>query len=220
MKYIKKSIRNEPASLKETRSTPGSTYDDCYKEPIRLALLLEQGSICAYCMRRIDNNKNKKGLPNTRIEHFEAQSNQEDLKLNYLNMLGVCDGNEGNSNSQLTCDKRRGNQLLTIDPRKKTCEKLIAYDNNGNIYSDNPRVEKELNEVLGLNHRNLVRDRENIIKTARTRLQIVYKKKKNHTWSKSDILKEINSWQSKNNNRYREFCMAAIYYLEKKLVRL
>ena len=144
MKYIQKNIKNEPASLKETRSTPGATFDDCNKSDIRAALLIEQGAICAYCMRRIDDGITK-GKPNTRIEHFEAQSHEVNLRMNYLNMLGVCDGNEGSPRYLQTCDKKRGNQTLTLDPRTKTCEQLIAYLDNGIIFSNNE--EKELSLI-------------------------------------------------------------------------
>ena len=49
MKYIQKNLKNEPISLKEKRSTPGANFDSCSKEDIRIALLAEQGKICAYC---------------------------------------------------------------------------------------------------------------------------------------------------------------------------
>jgi len=220
MKYIKKDIKNEPISLRETRSTPGSTYDDCNKEDIRLALLQEQGAICAYCMRRIDARFNNKGLPTTRIEHFEAQSDNKELQMNFLNMLGVCDGREGNPKHDLTCDKRRGNTTLSIDPRNLSCERFIAYHSNGIIYSNNKKMDHELNEVLGLNNQNLIIERGKIIKNIRERLKRLYKKKKDQTWSKSDLTKEINHWKSRNNSKYREYCMIAIYYLEKKIARL
>lgn len=220
MKYIQKHIKNEPISLKATRSTPGATFDDCNKAHIRTALLREQGYICAYCMRRIDDATTK-GKPNTRIEHYEAQSHEESLRMNFLNMLGVCDGNEGNPKHLQTCDKRRGNQNLTLDPRTKICESLIAYQDNGIIYSDNENKEEELNEILGLNNENLIRERLSVIKVARERMQRYYrKKKKNPSWTKSDLTKEIKYWNTQKSNKYPEYCRIAIYYLEKKLARL
>lgn len=220
MKYIQKHIKNEPVSLKETRSTPGATFDDCKKSAIRTALLSEQGAICAYCMRRIDDSITK-GKPNTRIEHFEAQSQEVNLRMNYMNMLGVCDGNEGNPRQLQTCDKRRGNQILSLDPRTKTCEQLIAYLDDGTIYSNNEDKEKELNEVLGLNNENLIRERNSVIKIARGRMQRYNKKKKrNPSWTKSELTKEIKYWKTKKENKYAEYCRIAIFYLEKKLARL
>lgn len=220
MKYIQKHIKNEPVSLKATRSTPGATFGDCKKSDIRTALLIEQGYICAYCMRRIDDAMTN-GKPNTRIEHYGAQSHEESLRMNYLNMLGVCDGNEGNPKHLQTCDKRRGNQTLTLDPRTRVCEDLIAYQDNGTIYAKKEGEDKELNEVLGLNNENLIRERFSVVKIARERMQRYYrKKKKNQSWTKSDLTKEIKYWSTQKDNKYPEYCRIAIYYLEKKLARL
>ncbi len=49
---------NEPLKWTEHKSTPGATYQRIPE--LADALLKEQGSICAYCMRRIpiiDSNK-------------------------------------------------------------------------------------------------------------------------------------------------------------------
>ena len=114
MRYIPKRTSNEPDSLKAIRLTNGAAFDDCNKQDIREILLSEQGHLCAYCMRRIDNSRNKKGLPNTRIEHYETQATQPNLQLSFINMLGVCDGNEGNPKHLQHCDKKRTeNKSLT-----------------------------------------------------------------------------------------------------------
>ncbi len=220
MRFIQKKLSNEPTSLKEKRSTPGSNFDSCNKNDIRVALLLEQGYLCAYCMRRIDNNLNDKGQPNTNIEHFKAQSNDETLRMNYMNMLGVCDGNKGNAKHLQTCDKRRDNRILKIDPRKKNCEKLINYQDNGLIYSTHKETDIELNEVLGLNNENLVKERQNVVRVTRKRMLRYSKKKKGNQWSKKDLNKEIKYWTNQKDNRYKEYCRIAICYLEKKIARL
>jgi len=219
MKYIKKNKHNEPRSLKENRSTPGATYDDCNKEAIRLALLKEQGYICAYCMRRIDNTR-QKGIPQTKIEHFIPQTKAIGLSMNYMNMIGVCKGNEDQPELKFTCDKKRGSKPLTIDPRKKICEINIAYQPDGIIYSNNKKIDQELNEILGLNNEILVKNRRNIVEATRNNLNKIYKNKRNQTWSKSDLTQAINLWNAKANGKHREYCMIAVYYLEKKLARL
>jgi len=57
MRYIPKKISNEPASLRATRLTDGANFDSTNKSDIREALLKEQGYLCAYCMRRIENER-------------------------------------------------------------------------------------------------------------------------------------------------------------------
>jgi uncharacterized protein (TIGR02646 family) len=111
MKYIHKEVSNEPQSLKEFRSTPNSTYDDCNKADIRKALLKEQGYLCAYCMSRISDKLDKDARPKMTIEHYDAQSTDEGGRLKYVNMLGVCRGGEGGPGHALHCDKSRRNDV-------------------------------------------------------------------------------------------------------------
>ena len=224
MKYIEKKIENEPDSLKRTRSTPGSTYNDVNRVDVRNSLLTEQGGICAYCMQRISDKLDDKGQPLTTIEHYVAQKADEgegnELTMNYMNMLGICRGNDGSPKHLQHCGNRRGKTPLSIDPRNPICETLIKYeDTTGKIYSDNPNIDKDLNETLGLNGENLINNRKRIISIARLVMQNKYKKKKNKSWSKSDLQSEINRWKSKSD-KYEEYCMAAVFYLERKLARL
>jgi len=144
MKYIEKKMNNEPRSLRTYRSTPGAAYDSCNKTDIREALLNEQGYLCAYCMRRIKSKT-------TDIEHYLAQSNDPKLKLNYRNMLGVCNVSEGMPSKEQHCDKSRGNQILSINPLGKGCENEIKYGSDGEIYSGNSSVNHDLNIKLNLN---------------------------------------------------------------------
>jgi len=221
MRYIHKKVSNEPGSLKATRLTNGATFDDANKEDIREVLLLEQGYLCAYCMRRIDNNRNDKGLPNTRIEHYETQATQPNLQLSFMNMLGVCDGNEGNPKRLQHCDKKRTiNKALTIDPRNKNCEQLIKYETSGLLKSDNIDVDIDLNTELNLNNQRFTNNRKKAIDTAILAIQKNYKKKTNGTWKKADLQKELKFWKTRNNQRFHEYCGAAIFYLERKLARL
>ena len=60
-------------------------------------LLKEQGHICAYCMRRIPDER--KGLPHVKIEHWNARNGEHGETcgsygaLDYGNFLAVCSGN-------------------------------------------------------------------------------------------------------------------------------
>ncbi|MFK7772723.1 MAG: retron system putative HNH endonuclease [Saprospiraceae bacterium] len=223
MKHIQKLIANEPASLREYRSTPGASYNDCNKNDIRIELLNEQGFICAYCNRRLKNDHDEKGNPNTRIEHYQARSDEkigDSLKLNFMNMLGVCNGNEGKPKHLFHCDKSRGNQELFIDPRNELCEGFVKYQSDGTIYSDDERVEKDINEVLKLNNDKLIRGRKEIMLKVVSEMKRKYKKRQGETWKRSDLLSEINVWNTRANNKFHPFCNTAIFYLNKKLSRL
>lgn len=221
MKHIIKKRENEPSSLIEYRSTPNANYDDCNKEDIRLALLKEQGYICAYCMQRINNRRNKNGEPLTTIEHYKAQSHDENLRLNYFNMLGVCRGNEGQPRRLQHCDSSRGNIPLKINPLDKNCESLVKYSSSGDIYSEHEIIDNDLQNTLNLNQKWLVEGRKNAIDLAIQTLQHKYKKKQGQGWSRSDLIKEIKTWESRNSDtQFQPFCQAVIYYLKKKLSRI
>lgn len=212
MKCIIKNIKNEPISLKELRSTPGATYDDCNKEDIRTELIKEQGRICAYCMRRISDKLNAYGQPKMTIEHYIPRSVDSSLALNYLNMLGVCKGGEKGPGHLRHCDKSRGNNPLVIDPRKKNCEDLIKYTPRGEVYSDDERINYDLDNTLNLNIRSLKDGRATAIELSRQILK---------SFSKGAIQNKIKELESLNKKgQYAEFCQAAIYYLQKKLRQL
>ncbi len=220
MKHIEKRLKNEPASLKEKRSTPGASFDSCNKDDIRNALLKEQGYICAYCMQRISQNLNEEGKTVTKIEHYQAQSSDNSLQLNYMNMLGVCRGNEGEAKKLQHCDTARGNQRLTVNPLDANCESLVKYETSGDIYSDNENVNHDLTAILKLNNQRLVEYRKEAIDAARQAMMTRANKNKEQTWSKKDLTAEIKRWKSRVEGKFEPFCMAAVYYLERKLARL
>lgn len=214
MKYILKAAGNEPQSLKEVRSTPGSTYDDCNKADIRRALLKEQGHICAYCMSRINNDLDMMGRPKMNIEHYAAQSGEdgEKLRLNYFNMLGVCTGGEGGPAHLMHCDKSRKNTTLTVDPRTPQCEDLVKFAANGTVFSEDERVETDLNQTLNLNVRSLKSGRAAAIQAAKSTLK---------SYSKGAIQQQLKKLEQKGSEgKYEVYCQAAIYILRKKLHQL
>lgn len=148
MIYIKKT--SEPRSLVEHRCTPGADFDGLDKSELREYLLKEQGYLCAYCMKRIHNEKD------TKIEHYRARNAENELE--YTNLLAVCYGNQPSPNSvgkvgkkRLTCDSMKGNRVLHINPQSREDMETIYYDNNGRIYSSNKVYQDELQDILNLN---------------------------------------------------------------------
>lgn len=142
--------QREPQSLRRYRNTPGADFDGLEKTELRQCLLREQGYLCAYCMRRIREDKSVK------IEHYVPRNKENQLL--YSNLLAVCTGNQTLLNvhgkvdsDRFTCDTRKGNHQLHVDPTKKADMKTIYYDNLGTIYSTNPLYQTELCNYLNLN---------------------------------------------------------------------
>ncbi|MCP4134575.1 MAG: TIGR02646 family protein [bacterium] len=210
MKLILK--KTEPHSLREYRSTPGANYEDYRdKDDLRQSLLDEQGDICCYCMQRIKNDSMK-------IEHWKSQSGFSEYQLQYNNMLGACQGNEGNPGNLQHCDTRKGDTDITINPLDKNCENcenLVKYRKNGEIYSDDEEICNDLDITLNLNNQTLVQNRK---KTLDIALDHMKKKYPSGTWTKEILKKEIALWNDLSE-KYRPYCRIVLYDLEKRLSR-
>ena len=102
------------------------------KETIRKSLLEEQHYLCAYCMRRIQNDGQK-----TSIEHWYPLSKDKERALDYGNMLAVCDGGKnwtGKGKKLLCCDAYKADEdELSISPLNKQQMDKIAYEKDGFI---------------------------------------------------------------------------------------
>ena len=145
MKHIVKV--KEPSSLTEHRANQPAYYDTLPlqgKNELRGSLLHEQGHICCYCMRRIPEiaNEDTGFMIGMKVEHFKSQEQFPFLQLSYSNLFGSCMGNEGKPKKIQTCDTRKGNSELAINPVaiSPNCELLIKYNADGEIYSDNEDV--------------------------------------------------------------------------------
>ena len=137
----------EPESLTQYRKQPFAYYDGCDKPAIRERLLTEQGYLCAYCMHRIDEQHMK-------IEHWKPEAiSSEAEKLDYHNMLAVCTGHlAGEDGKYDTCDSKKGDTEIFVDPRCEQHIELIAYHSgSGEIYSSDERINYDLNITLNLN---------------------------------------------------------------------
>ena len=158
--YIKKGAT--PEALIQYKKTPGADFNGMPKDEVRQALLIEQGYLCAYCMQRLNSDGTE-----TKIEHYYPRKpvNDEDggetarrKELEYSNMLLVCRGNgsggsgKGNTDSRhFTCDAKKENQFLHINPQSKENMETIFYDPQGKIHSNNTNYQQDLDEILNLN---------------------------------------------------------------------
>lgn len=137
----------EPASLTKHRMTPHTDYYNyADKETLRQMLVAEQRGLCCYCMGRIRRNSMK-------IEHWRCQSRFPGEQLDYRNLLGACQGGEGQPRSRQHCDTRKGDLDLRWNPAEQShqIEARIHYESDGGIRSHDADFDAELDEVLNLN---------------------------------------------------------------------
>lgn len=207
MKYIKKG--KEPNSLTEYRLQEYAYYDG-YQERDQLkdALLKEQKYICCYCMQRISKDKMK-------IEHWQPQSESEQLQLTYSNLLDSCLGNEGQPKHLQHCDTHKANSIIKANPTQLIYESIIKFRANGEIYADDFKINKDLKETLNLNYEGLIKNRKMMLDIA---LKNLIDKNKG-TWSKETLKREIDKWENINNPEHTAYCQIIIYHLKKKLAK-
>lgn len=150
----------EPRKLLHYRQQQGATYEQMdreVKDELLGKLLYEQGHICAYCMRRIPENRDLHAeMESVSIEHWLPRhpEDKEDVgqALDYRNLLAVCSGNRGcGCKEKLICDARKGNERITVNPCDADTLRGITYTASGRIQSSNPIIDEDLNERLNLN---------------------------------------------------------------------
>lgn len=199
-------------------------FDELSKEPIRQKLLEEQSGLCAYCMRRIENNGRT-----THIEHWYPLSKDKEQALDYKNMLAVCDGGanyQGNAKKILCCDAFKGDEEeLTISPLNIQHMQKIIYDAEGYIKTKphDMVLERDINESLRLNglwkNNKFVADTSTELVKGRKDTYKLYKKiiKKldhNGKCNSIQVKKKIDEIQAAEQKP--EFAGVLLYFLNKK----
>jgi len=212
MKKINKN--NEPIELRRYRASPEAIYDgpgfDPVKKKIRTALLTEQGFLCAYCMSAISEESMK-------IEHFQCQASHADLQLDYNNLLGCCIGNEGQPGKQQTCDTRKGSRQLKYSPsRTPHIENLIDYKSSGKISSCEEEFLTQIEHVLNLNQKWLVRNRKAALEGIREQLG-----RKRGTRTRVELKSLLNRYNNVNQEgKLEPYTGVIVQYLSKKMNKL
>jgi uncharacterized protein (TIGR02646 family) len=172
-----------PKNLSLLQASPGMVFDGlgaADRDPIRAALVRDQGALCAYCQRRIRSEPDPStGLSPMKIEHWAAQTPGEAqppasagaaYALQWTNLLGVCHGGAPgvpgppDDSSEQHCDVSRGNQPLFLHPvegQGPDPRQHLSYTAGGNVRAKDPRAAEDL-RVLNLNAAKLTRAREDV----------------------------------------------------------
>lgn len=234
MKHIIKGA--EPTSLKEYRETTDKASYNGFgnKADIRLQLIIEQRAICAYCMKRISMDRDVAlSKPKTEIEHYLSQDTHGDHDLDYQNMLGVCNGNQKSRSDKsaqehlLHCDKSKDSDEnkpllpLTVNPLDIRTVRLIKFKRDGEIYSDNRTIDKDLKTILNLNEQTLKKNRGIAIDFAYNQIRTKHPKNHKGLWRLDVVDAVLKEWSAEypvtygetEYFKYKEYCEAVIYHL-------
>lgn len=204
----------EPVSLTKYKKEKFAYFDGFRnKDDIRHALLQEQGYLCAYCMRRINNSDD------LTIEHYIPQSKLNRIgALNYQIMLGVCKTDRNCEFKNQTCDSHRRNCDLIINPWIQSSINEIEYEEHtGKITSKNNRIKIDLEVTLNLNclESRLPLNRKAALDSLKS---FISKQYKCGTWT-TTILRKIKDYYTEKdtNGKYKEYIGILIWYLDKRL---
>lgn len=209
MRRIRKG--QEPASLTEHRSAPGTDYEGYRdKDTLRAYLVKEQRGLCCYCLSRIRPQRDS-----TKIEHWHCQAHYSTEQLDYANLLGACMGNKGQPGKD-HCDTRKGDRDLSRNPANPThaVEDAIHFPGDGRVFSHDPAFDAELNEVLNLNFKFLVNNRKATLRAFQETLP------KRGPLSRTALEKWLRQWNGEGDDgELPAFCQVVVYWLRKRLAR-
>lgn len=207
MRTIRK--RPEPATLAEHRCTPFADYDNyADKESLRQALVKEQRGLCCYCLSRI-----RPHADHMKIEHWHCRERYPREQLDYANLLGACLGNTGREQH---CDTRKASHDLSRNPARPEhrVEESVRFMGDGRIGSNDPRFERELDEVLNLNAAFLRNNRKAVLDAFKEALN------GRGPLARSALETELRKWNGELHDHDLEpFCQVVVYWLRKRLSR-
>lgn len=183
MRWLRKG--REPTALRDYRAVPGATWDGvgftAVKDDLRAALLRDQEWLCCYCMRRISSeerphpaNPQAPSLVQMKVEHWRPQARFPALALAWSNLLGACLGGVGVAPAEQTCDTRKGEDEIALDPCNAAHLATLRCSTRGRLESSHAQFQADIDERLGLNHRVLVAERRGVIQRALARLNATH----------------------------------------------
>lgn len=207
MIYIKKNMQpGEFIRYAKSKAAHFDGMDGMAKKALRTALLEEQGYLCAYCMSRLEDSHHA-----VKIEHYEPRTAANELE--YKNLLAVCRGNEGRPEKEQTCDTRKGNRILRIDPQNELQMTEIFYEGSGKICIRNEALQQDLDDVLNLNCLKLQAVRKAAVEGL---CKVLSKDNGAKAASKTYLEKRLKFYQDGKNGRLPPYCGILLYYLQKK----
>lgn len=202
MKHITKT--QAPESLIKYKRTSYATYQNLplqIKDELKQFLIEEQGAICCYCGREIAMS----GKNSSNIEHFKSRTNYPKLQLEYTNLLASCTYAEKRKAQQypLSCNAKKDNKDININPTDLTCENCFRYDDVGNIFGTSDDAKQTI-EILNLNNSKLKNCRKAAIE------EYSYYDHSVKEWQE-ELYRIINK---RSDGTYLPFCFVVKYYIE------
>lgn len=172
------------------------------------ALLQEQGWVCAYCGREIDDG-------GSHIEHFLPRSQFPERELDYANLFISC-GPSGVEGAPKTCGDAKGNWIPTdraeLIPSHPDCEMRFRYDGNGAVRPTAPNDGHVIAAIKALNlkEETLRQERQKILAGLEADIRA-------GAITAGNVTGEIAYWRARDaDGRCKNFGHVAARYLEEE----
>ena len=215
MKYIKKN--KPPQNFIEWKKLANKDWQPNWnnfqkpeKTSVHNSLLTEQGFICCYCGRRINQT-------DSHIEHLKPRNKYPDLTLDYTNLIASCQGESENPPPiPVHCGHKKAEwyeETLMVSPLDSNCGDFFHYTDDGQILPttdlDKQAAAKETIKKLALDIDKLKKMREKAIEGILDIIDIL---------NEDQISKLIDGFeQSDATGKYAEFCNVIVYVLRQYL---
>ena len=222
MKYIQKTgcpraYSQWCAGVAGTNQSDWREVPSALKGRILAAMIVEQGGLCAYTMRRIDNDS-------SHVEHIKPQSrcreDQHGSDLDYANLV-ACFPRRGmraqyRYGAQLKDNWWNNDDTEFVSPLQAACEHVFRFKLDGEIEAIDNRTEARTTiAVLGLDHRSLTEDRKRVIE------EFIYGPTRDDPMSSANARRVRDTICDRNgNSRFYEYCVAVRAALEEHLAAL
>ncbi|MGE0117077.1 MAG: retron system putative HNH endonuclease [Dongiaceae bacterium] len=218
MKYSAKTI--PPVRFNAWLSQANDDWQPTYgnlqnpeKGDVHIALLIEQGYVCAYCGRAVKDDR-----LDSHIDHFLPRAHFRERELDYSNFFASCGPPHEQAGAERrlpsTCGDAKGkwhNEAASIWPSDPNCERRFWFIASGRVRpmqaADIPA--ENMIKALNLNDATLVLERKRIIggvevDIARGLITV------------QNVATEIGIWRTANNGRLTGFGHVAARYLEEE----
>lgn len=216
MRFFEK--EHEPRTITETKcavttnldntKSARAAFDQIDKRAARKQLAREQGWLCAFCMRQIDEeSKDELGQFVMKIAHRVPIDAESQRALDWSNLLGSCDGGQRSNGRHETCDLLQKNVPLTIDPTQRASVQRLHLERRGAkpglfISSDDATLADDVEKTLGLNGGDLPELRETIWRAFEA---AVKKQHPTSHWDRAIKLQFFEHWKYAAGSKLRPF---------------
>lgn len=174
------------------------------KPRLREELLKEQGYICCYCMKRINNNT-------SHIEHFWPKGEFSSSDMDYANMLASCESESGGE----YCGHKKNDWYIDdmVIPTSPGIEDLFRYLEDGSIKANRKDrragAANQMIENLGLDSFHLKRNRRQAIEASEVYDDVDY--------MEEDIRSFIDYYNHRIDGKFEPYCQCIIDCLNRQI---